>query len=188
MASLALDSAYRRVSVNEFLRMDFGDAKAELIKGVIFMMAGADARHNLVSTNVAAALRLTLRGTGCRPYGSDQAVQTSSDTVRYPDVSVFCGAEAFPTDSKQMLLGIPRTIVEVLSPSTAINDQREKLVEYRALDGLDCILFVDPETERVRRVAREGSGWTDLLLDCGSDVELATLGITLTAEDIFARD
>ena len=168
--------------------MNFGDAKAELIEGMIFMMAGAAARHNLVSTNVLVALGGKLRGSGCRPYGSDQAVQTREDTVRYPDVSVFCGAEALPADGKQMLLGTPKVVIDVLSPSTAINDQREKLVEYRALDGLMCVLFVDPETEQVRRVARDGAGWTDQLIEQADDVYLAALDLTLSAGEIFARD
>ena len=188
MASLALDPAYRRVTVDEFLQMDFGGAKAELVEGVIFMMAGAAARHNLVSVNVLLALGNKLRGSGCRPYGSAQAVRTTNDTIRFPDISVYCGSDAFSKDNKQILLGTPKIIVEVLSRSTAVNDQREKLVEYRALQGLDCILFVDPETEQVRRVVRDDTGWTDQLLQRGADIDLAPLGIMLSADDLFARD
>ncbi len=189
MASLALDSAYRRVSVDEFLRMDFGDAKAELIDGVIFMMAGAASQHNLISGNVFATLRTTLRGSGCRPYGSDQAVRTGGGTIRYPDVSVFCGKSSFPDDSRQLLLGEPTVVVEVLSPSTALNDSHEKLPEYCALEAMKCVVLIAPDDERIRKVERgEDGSWTDRWLRADEPLSIATLNIDLDRADIFARD
>ena len=189
MASLALDPAYRRVTVKEFLRMDFGDAKAELIDGVIFMMAGAASLHNLVASNVLIALGTRLRGSGCRPYGSDQAVPTNDRTIRYPDVSVFCGKGALPDDAKQMLLGEPMVVVEVLSPSTAQNDQHEKLPEYCALASLKCVVLIAPDDERIRKVERgEDGGWTDRWLRADEALTIASLGVTLDRADIFARD
>jgi hypothetical protein len=56
------------------------------------------------------------------------------------------------------------------------------------LAGLDAILFVDPETERVRLVARTGpAGWTDDWLPEGTDVTLSCLGITFPHSEIFGR-
>ena len=188
MASLALDPAYRRVTVDEFLRMDFGDAKAELIDGVIFMMAGAASRHNLVAANVLIALGMKLRGSGCRPYGSDQAVRIDERNIRYPDVSVYCGDASVPDDFKQLLLGDPRLIVEVLSQTTSHNDEHEKLAEYRSLDGVQCVLLISPETERVRRVQRNADGWSDGWRERGQDVRIDALDLTLTTADIFATD
>ena len=82
------------------------------------------------------------------------------------------------------MLGVPRVIFEVLSPSTASNDQITKLAEYRALEGVKGIVFVDPENERVCLVepsaAREGA-W----LPPGSDLDLPMLGISLPHDEIF---
>ena len=69
--ALACDSPYRRVSVAEFLEMDFGGAKAELVDGVIHMMAGGSEPHARIAANIIAALLPKLRGSGCRPYGSN---------------------------------------------------------------------------------------------------------------------
>lgn len=88
MASIALDPAYRRVAVEDFLAMDFGGARAELDDGVILMMAGGSEVQSRVAGNIFAYLRVALRGTGCRPYNSDFATQTGERTVRLPDVSV----------------------------------------------------------------------------------------------------
>jgi Uma2 family endonuclease len=189
MNQLALDPAYRRVTVEEFLRMDLGDGKAELVDGIISMMAGALNAHNAIQMNVSVALANRLRGSGCRPYGPDQAVRTGASSIRFPDVSVYCNDPASPERDREQLLGDPKVIVEVLSDSTRENDQRFKLLEYQALPGVEAILFLDPATQQVRLVARTGpGGWTDNWLDPGSDVPLTCLGITLPHSELFARD
>jgi Uma2 family endonuclease len=45
--------------------------KHEYYKGEIFAMSGAAYRHNIISTNVIVSLAQSLKGKGCRPYGSD---------------------------------------------------------------------------------------------------------------------
>jgi Uma2 family endonuclease len=160
-----------------------------LIDGVIFMMAGAASQHNLVSGNVFAMLRTKLRGSGCRPYGSDQAVRTGAGTIRYPDVSVFCGKGALPEDARQLLLGNPTVVVEVLSPSTTQNDSHEKLPEYCALDTMKCVVLIAPDDERIRKVERgEDGGWTDRWLRADESLSVAALNIVIDRADIFARD
>jgi Uma2 family endonuclease len=189
MSQLALDPAYRRISVEEFLRMDFGDNKAELIDGLIFMMAGGRNAHNQVQINIATYLRQWLRGSGCRPYGSDQAVRTGPANIRYPDVTVFCGDFADPDKARDLLIGDPKVVIEVLSDSTSDHDQRFKLPEYRSLPGVDAIVMVDPNTKRVRLVAKSApERWTDEWLPVGSDVALDCLGLTLPNSEIFAVD
>ena len=185
MASLPNHPAYRAVEVREFLDMDFGDAKAELVDGMIWMMAGGSPKHAAIAANIISALMVRLRGSGCRPYGSDLAVRTGSQSVRFPDVSVYCGNPASPDNDGKKLLGDPVVVFEVLSPSTASNDQISKLAEYRTLSGVQTIVFVDPDTERVR-VIHDGNGgeW----LPQGADVPLAAINVTLPHGEIFARD
>jgi hypothetical protein len=63
------------------------------------------------------------------------------------------------------LVGDPKLVVEVFSPSTRREDERVKLPEYQSLTGVEVILLVDPEAERVRLVARTGpDDWLDRLL------------------------
>jgi Uma2 family endonuclease len=189
MANIALDPAYRRVSVREFLAMDFGGAKAELEDGLIYMMSGGTEAHARIAANVLMYLGPRLRGSGCRPYGSDFAAQTGEATIRFPDVAVYCGNPAAPENSKRQLLGDPRVVVEVLSPSTSSYDQKVKLEEYRALAGVREILLVDPASERVRLVRRTGpEGWNDEWLATRSDVALASLDLAIPHDEIFARD
>ena len=187
MASLALDPAYRRVSIREFLDMDLGEAKAELVDGMILMMAGGSPRHAAIAANLIIALGPRLRGTGCRPYGSDLAMRTGEASIRFPDVSVYCNDPEAPVAQDAKLLGDPRVVFEVLSPSTASNDQITKLREYRALPGVDAIVFVDPDNERLRIVHRDTLGDGEWL-PSGAELALPTLGLTVPHNEIFAVD
>jgi Uma2 family endonuclease len=189
MATRALDPAYRRATVREFLDMDLGDAKAELVDGMILMTAGGSPSHAAIAANLIIALGPRLRGTGCRPYGSDLAMQTGEASIRFPDVSVYCSDAPVPNDPKVKLLGDPIVVFEVLSPSTASNDQITKLGEYRALAGVQAVVFVDPASERVRlvncKIPEDGEAdW----LAVGADLELPMLGITIPHAEIFAQD
>ena len=56
MNKVALDPAYRRVTVEEFLAMDLGEAKAELEDGLIYMMAGGSETHARVAANIIGFL------------------------------------------------------------------------------------------------------------------------------------
>ena len=189
MNALALDPAYRRASVAEFLEMDFGDAKAELENGLIFMMTGGDFAHARIAANLIFALRFRLRGTGCLPVGSDFALRTGEATIRYPDVAVHCSAPGASENDRKKLLGDPVAVFEVLSPSTASYDARIKLPEYRELAGVRDIVLVDAAAERIRLVTRTGpEDWTDRALPPGADLPLASLGISIPHAEVFARD
>ena len=180
MASLAMNPAYIAMEVEDFLDLDLGDHKAELVDGVIYMMAGGSEPHAAIAANLIIALGNKLRGSGCRPYGSDMPLRTRERSIRFPDVTVYCGKEG-----TERLLDNPKIVFEVLSPSTAANDQFVKLNEYLALTPVEHVVFVDPDKARVRRIDRDGSGeWQQ----SGTALDLPGLGITLTDAEIFAED
>jgi Uma2 family endonuclease len=189
MASLALDPAYRRISVEEFLALDLGDAKAELDDGLIYMMAGGTAAHARIAINMIVYLRVALRGSGCRPFGSDLAMRTGERTVRFPDVSIYCDLPTTSASDQLTLLGDPKVVVEVLSPSTTTHDHKTKLEEYRGCCGVMDIALVDPQAERVRLVSRTGSNsWTDRWIEADQDLPIPSLGLVIPHTEIFARD
>ena len=185
MATNFNNPAYRKVEVHEFLDMDLGDARAELVDGTILMMAGGSPKHAAVAANIIIALGSRLRGSGCRPYGSDMPLRTSTYSIRFPDVTVYCNDPASPQNDEKRLLDHAKVVFEVLSPSTASNDQIVKLAEYKEIESIKTVVFVDPDGERVRAVGKDGSGdW----VQTGGDLELPELGVTLPHTEIFARD
>jgi Uma2 family endonuclease len=170
---MATHLVYPLLTAEAFLKIDFGDQKAELDNGVIRMMAGGTARHARVQGNIFLALALRLRGSGCTPYNSDMAVRTGHDGESDDDAIAFDD---------------PRAVFEVLSDGTARTDLRVKLDEYRALPSVNTIVFVDIANERVRVVQRTGpGGWVDNSYDDPTEVAIPTLGITIPHDEIFAR-
>jgi Uma2 family endonuclease len=185
MATLADKPGYRKMTVEEFLELAI-EGRAELEDGVLYMMAGGSVRHAAIGGNIYLALGNKLRGSRCRPFGPDLGVQTGAATVRLPDVSVYCGVD-WAERSSEKLLGEPTVVVEVLSPSTSLFDQNTKLGEYRDLQAVQAIVFVDGDAERCRLVERTGpEAWSDRWLAQGEDLPLACLSATLTHSDIFA--
>ncbi|MBL9023011.1 MAG: Uma2 family endonuclease [Myxococcales bacterium] len=181
---------YRPVTADEFLEMDFGpDRRAELDDGVIRMMAGGAAAHARVQANLLAYLRVQLRGTRCRPYGSDLALRVSDSTVRYPDVAIYCDEQATLENDEKKAFSRPRVIFEVLSASTATVDQGAKLAQYQDLPSVEAVVFIDPDAELVRVVTRLGpQSFRDDRFGSVRDVELPSLGLRIPREEIFSRD
>jgi Uma2 family endonuclease len=179
--------AYRLVDAEEFLEIDFGpNRKAELDDGLIRMMAGGTVAHARVQANVLAFLRTALRGTPCRPYGSDMALETGPRAVRYPDVTVVCNNTQPGSDRAVKEASV---VFEVLSDATKDYDQTVKLREYQALPEMQTIVFLDPMAETVRLVQRLGpTAWRDEAFSKATDVALPSLKVVIPASELFAAD
>ena len=179
---------YPLLTAKEFLEIDFGEHKAELDNGVIRMMAGGTARHAAVQINLIAALRQSLRGSGCTPFTSDMAVQTHDSSIRYPDVTVYCGRTG-ETDDDAKAFDDPRVIFEVLSAGTARTDLSVKVPEYKALPSVDTIVLIDIAIERLHVFQRTGAnGWSEEAYQEPVDLPLPSLDLVLPHDEIFARD
>lgn len=185
-AAMATNPHYRLLTVEEFLGIRFPpDMKAELEDGVIRMMAGGNRAHARVQMNLYRYLGSVLRGSGCRPYGSDMAVQTADRAARYPDVTIDCGGQG--DDPSDRLLNDPRVVIEVLSPSTRDHDLRVKKPEYREVPSIRVVAFIDPEAETLSVSQRTEDGWTESLF-ARSDLRLPDYEIVVPHAEIFAWD
>jgi Uma2 family endonuclease len=185
---MATQVEYPLLTADEFLQINFGERKAELDNGVIRMMAGGTARHARVAGNIFGALFVRLRGSGCTPYSSDMATRTHDLSIRYPDVTVFCGHDG-PEDDTAKAFPDPRVLIEVLSAGTARTDLKVKLIEYKALPSVETIVFVDIATERLRVIQRTGpDSWNEQGHHEPVDLPLPALAITVPHAEIFARD
>lgn len=186
---MATDPHYQKITVKEFLQMDFGDKRVELDDGVIVAMTGATGSHNRIQANLMRFLGQALRGSGCRPFGSDQGLRTTESSTRYPDVAIYCGDLGPEGRDQRLVFDDPKVIFEVVSPSTQRRDEGTKLAEYQQLRSADTIVFIDPEVESVRVVQRLGpTSWRNELFPRGVDVHLPSVSITIPREEIFARD
>lgn len=157
--------------------------KHEFHRGEIFAMVGARRVHADVAANLAFSLRLQPRGSPCRVYSDSVKVQIGSDTVLYPDVFVTCDAADLRTE---MIFRSPKTIIEVLSPSTQSYDRGAKFTFYRQMASLREYLLVDPDTREVQLFQRNADGlFTVHDLTGDAQIPLASIGSVLLTVDVF---
>jgi Uma2 family endonuclease len=138
--------------------------------------------HGDIVVNLIVALGAPLRGSPCRPFTGDGAVETYPGQIRRPDVGVDCGRR----DHDGYKVETPRLVAEVLSPSTRDFDSIRKLEEYKAVASLDYILFVEPNEPAVALWSREGDDWRESrVTDLDARVELPKLDASLDMRAIY---
>jgi Uma2 family endonuclease len=146
------------LSPEEYLALERkGEFKSEYMDGVVYAMAGASKRHNLVVANIIITLGGQLKGRPCRIYPSDLKVRVAnSKRFFYPDVSVVCGEDEFADEEQDVILN-PILIVEVSSESTAAFDRGKKFLSYQQIVSLQEYLLVSQDEVLVEGYARQGN-------------------------------
>lgn len=158
--------------------------KHEYTDGQIHAMAGAGEKHNRIAGNAFFLFRTAARGTPCGTYISDMKLRVAdANAFYYPDVMLACAEDDHPQYKTA-----PCVIVEVLSPSTAAIDRREKSQAYRRLDSLNTYLLVESEQRRAEYWQRGADGeWRQGVLEENEVLNLACppLSIALSLDDLY---
>lgn len=159
--------------------------KHEYVDGQVFVMAGASERHKRIAMNIAFHLRAASRGTPCGAFMSNMKLRIAAvNTFYYPDVMLNCDE----ADKHPIQKTAPCIVAEVLSPSTATTDRREKALAYRQIPSLKTYILADPDRRAVDYFIRDESGeWQqgtlgemDILgVDCGK------IKVGLALDDIY---
>ena len=178
--------APRRYTVEEYFALEErGDARHEFFEGEVFAMAGESTAHNLIALNIAAELRVAVRGRGCRVFmeGIQLAVREGRHYA-YPDVMVTCDPDDLQAPRR---VRHPVLLVEVLSPSTAAYDRRQKFRQYKQLPALRHYLLVSQSqwlVEWFRRTPEDG--WLyEALTGPAERLAIPELNLELTVAQIY---
>jgi Uma2 family endonuclease len=157
---------------------EIAEIRHEYLGGMVYAMAGTSDAHNTICLNLAAALRLHLRGGPCRVFMENVKARLSisrRDVFYYPDVMVTCD----PRDSDPYFKRFPKLIIEVLSESTQSTDRREKLWNYTESASLEEYVLVAQDKMEVT-LFRCANDWTpEILRDPDQKLELASLRFSL---------
>lgn len=130
------------------------EAKHELWDGEVYAMSGASLAHNQLVGNLVRHLGNALEGSGCLALPSDMRVRIPlRDRYVYPDVTIVCGSPELEGE-RDVLLN-PRTVIEVLSPSTMDFDRGEKFAAYRSIPSLREVVFVSQDVRRLECYTRQ---------------------------------
>ena len=158
--------------------------KHEFVNGEAFAMAGASEDHNVIASNLIACIRPCLRGSSYRVFSSDMklTIASANNATYYPDVMIVCDR----TDNDAYVKQKPCLIIEVLSPSTAMLDRREKLFNYQKLESLQEYVLVSQSELKVElyRKDRDG-GWLVQCLGAGDSLHLQSIDLAIALSEIY---
>ena len=179
------EATLHRWTLEEFLAWEERQpSKYEFVNGEPRLMTGVTQGHDRIVMNVAIALGGKLRGSPCRPAGSDLRVVTGNGNVRYPDVVVDCG----PFRREARDVSEPVVILEVLSRSTAWTDLHEKLRDYDATPAVRQYVVIAQDEPKLVVWERHPSGRLALassLDGLDGTLTLASVGAELRMYEIF---
>jgi len=154
---------------------DEQESKYEYRRGQVYAMTGASVRHNTIVANAITELSIALRDRDCTVTSSDTRVHIASKkTYRYPDVTVFCNEPEY-LEGRTDTITNPVLLVEVLSPSSALTDRNEKLVEYTQINTLDAYVLISQDEPKVEIFRRHEEGKWLFKYVTGFDVDIEIL-------------
>ena len=159
------------------------EERHEYVNGQVQAMAGASDSHELVAGNLAVAIHGHLRGKGCRVYKGGMKLRYragSIDLSYYPDVMVTCD----PADSHPTYKERPKFLAEVMTRFK--QDHFEKRFIYQQIGSLEEYLVVGQDAaEPAAWVYRRENGWTMPEPIVSGEIELASLGLRLSLEELY---
>ena len=178
------------ISVAEYLESELkSEVRREYVGGQVYAMAGSSLRHSRIAGNIHACFWQLAQNQPCRVHQEGVKLRVgkmnegdSKPAFYYPDVMVVCN-KPFPDDYYE---AEPCILVEVLSPSTASVDLREKYLEYTRLPSLRNYLIVDQDSLFVRHCWRDDEGhWYQKDLTGDGDIPLPCLGGQISLPQIY---
>lgn len=173
-------------SLEEYFAMERqSPIRHEYVAGDIFAMADPSQAHEIIAINIAACLRVHVQARPCRVYTGGRQLQfkhMGEDFVYRPDIWVACGEER---SSKGGFVDEPCLVIEVLSPSTARFDRREKLFSYREIPTIQEYLLVGQKPAHLM-IYRRAEQWRPQLLESLETVlNLESLGLVIPVARIY---
>ncbi len=118
-----------------------GYRKIERINGVTYDMSpSACVSHGIINGNIYSIIQAGLRNSLCKVFIENLDLMLSEDEWVIPDVMIVCDPHAVQSGTYK---GVPRFVLETLSPSSSTRDRREKKDKYAAI-GVDEFWLIEP--------------------------------------------
>ncbi|NBB79724.1 MAG: Uma2 family endonuclease [Verrucomicrobia bacterium] len=173
------------ISVEEYIEGEqVSEIRHEYIGGKVYAMSGGSEAHNMISLNLASALREHFRGQSCKVFMADMKLRLNiaeDDIFYYPDLLVSCD----PSDDAKYYKTKPVVLVEVLSPSTERLDRREKFLSYQRLGSLEEYVLISQEEMRVTLFQKQNEWKPEHLSEADEVLRLPSLDFEQSLAAIY---
>ena len=131
--------------------------KTEKINGTIYNMSPSGSYfHGQINGNIYLSLRNQLRNSLCTVSMENLDLYLSEDEYVIPDVMLICDRKQI---KKKGYYGIPRLVVETLSPATALKDRTIKKDKY-AQKGIEEYWIISPQERSIEIYYLENGAYT----------------------------
>jgi Uma2 family endonuclease len=175
-----------RMTVNEFLVWaERQPDRWELLDGTPVAMSPERIIHGDTKYRVARSFDAAIAKAQvpCRFVLDSAAVRIDARNSYQPDVLVYCGEELA---GDALIVADPIVVVEVLSPSNAMTDLRDKLQGYFRAPSIVHYLIVDPDKRLVIHHSRGQGDEVATRIVSDGDLALNPPGLTLAVTGLFA--
>ena len=174
------------ISLEEYFQLEERSSILhEYVAGEIYDMAEPSQAHEVIAMNLAGPLHSHVHDRPCRIYPGRRQLQFKigkDDFVYRPDVWMACGEVR---NAKGECVDEPRLVIEVLSPSTARFDMREKVTSYREIPSIEEYVWVAQKPTHVV-IYRRAEQWEPQTLETlDSTLELRSVGLALPVAKIY---
>lgn len=124
------DQTQTRMTAVEFFQLPETNLPRQLLNGEVIEMTAPELDHQEVVGNIFMLFRQAVQQIGGKAYVAPVDVQFDAENVPQPDVLILLPDSPCQAVGTRRLSGPPDLIAEVLSPSTARLDRREKFRLY----------------------------------------------------------
>jgi Uma2 family endonuclease len=174
-----------KMTVDDFLAWAVTQpGRWELFDGVPVEMSAERIIHGRVKYLIAKAFERAIERSRlpCQFLLDCVLVRIDRHRCYQPDVLVHCGA---PLPDAALEVPDPIVVVEVLSPSNAMKDLRDKLVGYFHVRSIVHYLIVDPDDRLVIHHARGSEAIATRIVRDGSSLKLDPPGLEMAVGEFF---
>lgn len=174
----------------EYLELEEqAEFKSEYRDGEIVPMTGGTTNHNQIALNLAASIKIAIKGQNYRIYINDVRLWIPKyRQYTYPDVMVIEGQPVY-TGTNRTTVTNPSLIVEVLSKSTQNYDQGNKFLYYRSIPEFKEYILIDQYQYHVMHYVKTADGkWVfDEIEGESANLVLETVDFEITLSDLYEQ-
>lgn len=151
----------------------------EVVQGVLVMTPAPEPEHQRINKKIAFCLyqEIDAKGKG-EVFYAPIDVELSKQNVFQPDVLVIL-SEHLARIHKKRIVGAPDLAVEIVSPSSILNDRSIKRMAYEQF-GIPEYWLVDPEEKSIEVFVLENGAYVSLGLFVGEQRVISRIVPELT--------
>lgn len=168
-----------KYSYQDLLDMD-DEKRYEIIDGDIYQMSSPSVVHQMIATEITRQIANYLEGKKCKVFAAPLDVRFSKEKdfkkvfdVVEPDIFIVCDEEKI---DKNGICGVPDTIIEIVSPSSATRDKLLKFNLYQR-KGVKEYIIIDPKERLIfpYRINKDGIYTISKIYSLEEPVKIETL-------------